>query len=102
MKTSSGRDEKPVTDPSKCRSCHQDVLWTVWRESGKRMPVDSEPDMRPPPPKGEGGNLILTLSGGSFGTLFVEKWREEHGLARNRYTSHYSTCPDADRWRKEK
>lgn len=99
-KTSSGREARPVTDPTKCRSCRADVLWVVWRESGKRMPVDAEPDMRPPP---KGGALVLTLSGGSFGTLFVEKYdATKHGLTRNRYTSHFVTCPNAAEHRRER
>ena len=61
------------------------------------MPVDSEPDMRPPP---KGGTLALTLSGGDFGTLWVEKYRPEMGPTRKRYTSHFATCPNADDWRK--
>lgn len=97
MRTSSGRNAKPITDPSKCRSCGAEVLWVVWRESGKRMPVDVEPDMRPPP---KGGTLALTLSGGPFGTLFVEKYVPEMGPKRNRYTSHFATCPNASEHRR--
>lgn len=97
MKTSSGRESKPVTEPSKCGSCHADVLWVVW-ESGKRMPVDAVADNRPPP---KGGVLVLTLKGGEFGTLFVEKYdSRKHNLNRNRYTSHFVTCPNADEHRK--
>lgn len=93
MKTSSGREAKPVTDPSTCRSCGAEVLWAEW-PSGKRMPVDAEPDMRPPP---KGGELVLSVRGGAFGKLIVEKYVPEmHSPHRNRYTSHFATCPNAE------
>jgi len=91
------REAKPVTEPSKCRSCLQDVLWARW-DSGKWAPVDAVADNRPLP---KGGNLVLTLRGGEFGELLVEKWdMQKHGFARNRYTSHFSTCPRADEHRR--
>lgn len=97
MRTSSGRESKPVTDPSRCRSCRAEVLWAQWN-SGKRMPVDAEPDMRPLP---KGGNLVLSVRGGAFGSLVVEKFDpSKHDAKRNRYTSHFSTCPNAEEHRR--
>lgn len=88
----------PVTEPSKCRSCRQDVLWAEW-PSGKRMPVDAVPDMRPPP---KGGALVLSLRGGGHGQLLVEKYDPaKHDKKRNRYTSHFATCPQGDDWRRD-
>lgn len=82
-------------EPAKCRSCQADVWWVQWPSSGKKMPVDSEPDMRPPP---KGGNLVLTKRGDQ---LLVEKYDPaKHDAKRNRYTSHFSTCPNADQHRK--
>jgi len=89
---------KSATDPVRCRSCGADVLWAEWA-SGKKMPVDAEPDMRPPP-KG-GGLVLLRRDPAGADKLIVEKWREEHGPKRNRYTSHFATCPNAGDWRKE-
>lgn len=88
-----------VTDPTKCRSCGADVLWVRW-ESGKRMPVDTEPDMRPR----SGGNIVLTLRGGQeLGELVADTYRaDKHDPKRNRYTSHFATCIHADQHRKEK
>lgn len=97
MRTSSGRQATPVTEPSKCRSCGADVLWVRW-ESGKRMPVDAVADNRALP---KGGDLVLTLRGGEFGELLVEKYvTQKHGFNRNRYTSHFATCPNADEHRR--
>lgn len=64
------------------------------------MPVDAVPDMRPAP---KGGTLALTLSGGEFGTLWVEKYdATKHGHSRNRYTSHFATCVNADEHRRSR
>lgn len=94
-RTSSGREARPVTEPTECRSCGADVLWARWAESGKRMPVDAVADNRPVE-KG-GGKLVLTLHGGEFGELLIGHWKKElHGYGRNRYTSHFATCPNAD------
>lgn len=89
---------KPVTEPTKCRSCNADVLWVRW-DSGKRMPVDAVADMRPPG-KG-GGNLVLTLKGGQFGELICDRFDStKHDAKRNRYTSHFATCPNAEQHRR--
>ena len=99
MKTTSGREARPVTEPSECRSCNGEVLWAVWA-SGKKMPVDAVADNRPAP---KGGDLVLTLRGGQFGSLLVEKfYAPKHGAKRNRYTSHFATCPNADQHRGSK
>jgi len=87
--------ERPATEPSKCRSCGADVLWAQWA-SGKRMPVDSEPDMRPPP---RGGALVLTHRKSADVLLVVKFEPAIHGSSRNRYTSHFATCPNADEHR---
>lgn len=65
------------------------------------MPVDSEADMRPPAKSG--GNLVLTLRGGSTGELVCERFDPlKHDEKRNRYTSHFATCPNADDHRRSK
>lgn len=100
MSARDGR-ERPATEPSKCRSCGQDILWCVWPRSGKRMPVDAVADNRPP---SKGGDIWLTLHGGERGELRAEK--VDPGAApevlatRNRYTSHFATCPNAAMHRK--
>jgi hypothetical protein len=95
LRTSSGRKAKPATEPSKCRSCGADILWAITRNE-KKMPVDAVPDMRPPP---KGGNMVLFLRGGQFGELRVEKYYEPKHGKQNRYTAHWSTCPNADQHR---
>lgn len=79
------------TAVSLCKSCGARVRWAV-SPAGKWMPVDAEPDMRP-----TGGNLVLTIRQQQ---LVFEPWAKEHGFTRNRYVSHFATCPAADKHRR--
>lgn len=74
---------------SNCKSCHAKVFWAR-TDSGKTMPVD--PPGRHPEPN-------------------IKSWRNAEGELRTgtepprgadvrMTTSHYATCPDADKWRK--
>jgi hypothetical protein len=61
------------------------------------MPVDAVPDQRPLP---KGGTIVLTHNREND-ELRAEKFYEpKHGAQRNRYTSHFSTCPQADQHRR--
>lgn len=61
-----------------CRSCGATVLW-VETESGKKMPLDAEPERR----------------------FVIEAGHDPmRARLRNTYVSHFSTCPQAERWRK--
>lgn len=87
---------RDCTEPSKCRSCGAEVLWVEW-PSGKRMPVDAVADNRP---VGRGGELVLTHRR-EADKLLVEKFNPtRHDKKRNRYTSHFATCPNADEHRR--
>jgi len=61
-----------------CKSCNAHVLW-VETESGKRMPLNFEPERR----------------------FVIEAGDGMKAKQRNTYTSHFATCPHAGRWRKE-
>lgn len=76
-----------------CRSCGSPIIWTV-TSKGKRMPVDAEP----------GPDGLLTLDTLASGVVVASHASaEQPGLfARERYTSHFATCPEAKEWRHEK
>lgn len=64
-----------------CRSCHAPVVWAK-TESGRSIPVDPGPSTK--------GNILI-----------------KDGIARvvpvgtpKAQTSHFATCPDAERWRR--
>ncbi len=62
-----------------CRTCGQPIIWCA-TESGKRMPLDAEPEKR----------FVLDPSSDPM-----------TGRMRNTYQSHFSTCPQAREHRKE-
>ncbi len=82
----------PCTTPSKCRSCSAPVLWVTWA-SEKKMPIDTTPSPV--------GNVVVTHRQ-KENVLFVEKFDPALHENRKRYTSHFSTCPNADQHRKGK
>lgn len=90
--------ERDCTEPSKCRSCGQEILWGLWPTSGKKMPVDATPDMRPPD-RG-GGKVVLSLDRRANVLKLAKFDPQQHDEKRNRYTSHFATCPNAAEHRK--
>lgn len=78
---------------SECKSCREKIRWATWATSGKAMPVDAEPVAE--------GTVFLFVRNET--TLLCEKVTEEALAAqptRNRYTSHFATCPNAKQHRK--
>jgi hypothetical protein len=87
------RTERPVTEPSTCRSCGAEILWVQWARSGKRMPVDSLPDPN--------GKVVLTLRKAPEPALLAETFDpKEHLPDRRRFTSHFTSCPNASQHRR--
>jgi hypothetical protein len=80
---------------SACRSCRAPIVWarTV---NGKRMPVDRDPT--------PDGNLVLAVPGVDDTEPYVTVVDPDQPMLDDppRYRSHYATCPDADRWRKQR
>jgi hypothetical protein len=72
------------TEP--CRSCGAFVVWAI-TESGKRMPVDCEADIR--------GKLRLHID-----NLGVVRVTHDPFSQTPHYRPHFATCPDAESWRK--
>jgi len=79
---------------SNCRSCGATIKW-IKLESGKSMPVD--PDITE---SLEVGDIFVTENGATV-KVTLDNLRElEEGPMG--YISHFSTCPQADDWRKKK
>lgn len=70
---------------SACTSCGAAVVWARWSVSGKWTPVDAIPV--------SSGNLALEAGRVHLYTP------DDARLQRERYTSHFATCPDADEHR---
>lgn len=78
---------------SLCRSCGADIKW-IELSSGKKMPVDSEAVSWD---EAEEGMALVSEDGDvqkSAGNLIDDD--------RLWYVSHFATCPQANKWRKEK
>lgn len=72
-----------------CRSCDAPVIWATHVRTGKRAPIDAEPDNR--------GNVILT------GTTYTVEANADRRAALvlegvELRTNHFQTCADAERW----
>lgn len=63
-----------------CRSCGAPILWIVM-VSGKRMPLDAKPEKR------------IVMDGDE---------PVQRGAVEDCYTSHFATCPDAAKHRRER
>lgn len=81
---------------SACRSCFAEILW-VGTERGKAMPLDAAPYTGDDPR----GLFVIRVEGHREGGTKVI------GLAvppdafpdEPHYRSHFTTCPDRDKWR---
>lgn len=76
-----------MNDPGTCRSCGAPVVWSEHARTGKRAPLQVDPTGTFVIPAGEGYRSIRT---------------EDVRAGRARYSNHYSTCPEAEAWRRRK
>ena len=76
---------------SRCKSCGKEIIW-IKTVSGKKMPCDAGGILYRPDRNGE---LTLVTREGSTVRATQDKDSELIG-----YTSHFATCPTANRWRK--
>ena len=72
---------------SVCKSCGAAVIWAV-TDSGRRMPLDANPIVKGVSAIGT-GRLMLRNDGQTLRAHTVSEL----------YQSHFSTCPDSDKWR---
>lgn len=85
---------------TRCRSCHAQIVWAITAKNTRKMPVDAQFDR-------EHGNVALEHTLGAavapVATVLsgeaLDNARRRHQLL---YTSHFATCPDAERFRKER
>jgi hypothetical protein len=78
---------------TRCRSCGAPVIWAV-STLGRKLPVDASPDT-------DGQWWLTTDDARATQPNFrrVDLYTPED---TPRYTSHFATCPQADKWRKGK
>lgn len=78
---------------AKCRSCRAPIRW-VETSSGKRMPLDPDPDP-------EGNVWIDRIENGTPIVHVALMGSAVPSGEPFRYVSHFVTCPDRDAWRKK-
>ena len=76
---------------SKCKTCGAEIIWLPTL-GGKNMPCDAKPI---PYTEDPSGSLTLVTSDGRVVKAKADICSDKMG-----YTSHFATCPDADRWRR--
>lgn len=75
-----------------CRSCHAPVRWVVMAKTGRRNPLNEEPD-------GQHGNVVIDDDGRGH-TLKVDDVERARAAGEELYLSHFATCPQRKDWRK--
>ena len=91
-------EHRPCTEPRACKSCGAQILWVITAK-GKSMPVDAHPTPI--------GGFILTHNKRADRLLatYVKSMPPEEQAelgTRNRWESHWATCPNATEHRKPK
>lgn len=99
---------------AECRSCNREIEWVVVEKSGKKMPIDAQPVadgniVKLGSQDGESGlNLVVYDKPMPGGAELPEQGDRaafpEIGIARpgrrERFKSHFATCPNADEHRR--
>lgn len=82
---------------ARCQGCNAEVLWLENAKTGRRAPVNPSPD--------PSGNVVI--EGGRYRVLTKKEQAEppvslfDMGEAQGqRHTLHFSTCPNADHFRR--
>lgn len=86
------RTERDAREPVECRSCKALVLWVQWATSGKRMPIDVTPHLI--------GNVVVAFRRAE-NLMIAETFDPKRHDGRNRYISHFTTCPQATQHRRK-
>lgn len=76
----------------KCKSCGAKMLWVVMFGSGKKNPLNAEPDQ-------EKGNVVIDMDGRGC-ALTGNALAEAKEKSKPLYLSHFATCPGAAGFRK--
>jgi hypothetical protein len=95
LRPEDARGDRPIFwQTAQCRSCKAEVIWADTAK-GKRMPVDATPN--------PAGTVVLVDQGVTNPPLaMVIHTEQEQASAppESLHTSHFATCPNADRHRR--
>ena len=77
----------------RCKACEAPIVWAVTK-AGKRMPVDVTPT--------EDGNVLLFPMADRQVLAIVFSLDEARAKSRERFKSHFATCVEAARFRRDR
>lgn len=76
-----------------CRSCGAAIIWLKHKETGKANPIDALP--------ASDGNLFINRDAGLYRQATGEEKEKAIKIKKPMYISHFATCPNSARHRKE-
>jgi len=84
-------------DTAECRSCHHVIIWarTV---NNEMMPLDAAPV----PYCRDGGNFRIETNIYPPRAINVDRINPARLFGARIYRSHFATCPQANRWRRQR
>lgn len=80
---------------ARCKACGADIIFIKTKIGGKMIPCDSKPVYYGPGKE----DRVITNSRDVIACKILPDVRGAIGVG---YVSHFATCPEADRFRKEK
>ncbi len=78
-----------MTSTATCKSCGASIVWAK-AVSGKNVPLDAEPR--------DDGTIAIDAKGRAM--VLVKDMMLDPNWPRERYVSHFATCPNAETWRR--
>lgn len=74
---------------TRCKSCFAPIIWAKSETTGRRMPIDYDPN--------DGGNVFYSAV---TGLVTVGRQEQPTPQGTTRHFSHFATCPNADQHRR--
>ncbi len=76
-----------------CRSCGAEIKWVTLHKTGKSHPINPTEVI-----ESQKGTFVVQWPDGAFSILSN---LGDFDPYKKYYTSHFATCPQADKWRKK-
>lgn len=74
-----------AAEKQKCRSCGADIYWLEYPTTGKRAPINAEPEDK--------GNVLVDLEKGTYSIAKMDQLGKVEA-----HKNHFVTCPQSHSW----